>query len=273
MCLIAFAIGTDPALPLLLAGNRDEFFGRPTEGLHRWPDGSGIWAGRDGRDRGTWLGVSESGRVALLTNVRSAQAGPGLRSRGELPVRWLAGDQDIDAFASGLDPSAYGGFNLVVGDLRRGGWTWLCNRDPRAPHREAGATNLHRQALAPGVYGLSNAVLDTPWPKTLRLTTALQQALAAPAPEADGLTRLRDALADDLPAAPEALPDTGVPADWERTLSSPFVRATGRGYGTRSSLVMRVWAQGAGRRIDLHEWTHSPAGWSTDGPTHHQLAW
>ena len=272
MCLIAFAIGTDPALPLLLAGNRDEFFERPTEALHRWSDGPGIWAGRDGRDRGTWLGVSESGRVALLTNVRSAQAGPGLRSRGELPVRWLAGDQDIDAFASGLDPSAYGGFNLVVGDLRHGGWTWLCNRDPLAPHREGDAP-LHRQALAPGIYGLSNAVLDTPWPKTLRLTAALKQALAAPRADAAWLACLQAALADDLTAAPDTLPETGVPNDLERALSSPFVRAPGRGYGTRSSLVMRVRAQGTGRHIDLHEWTHSPAGWSTDGPTLHQLTW
>lgn len=272
MCLIAFAIGTDPALPLLLAGNRDEFFERPTETLHRWPDAPGIWAGRDGRDRGTWLGVSESGRVALLTNVRSAQAGPGQRSRGELPVRWLAGDQDVDAFASGVDPSAYGGFNLVVGDLRHGGWTWLCNRDPLAPHREGGAP-LHRQTLAPGVYGLSNAVLDTPWPKTQRLKTALTHAVAAQSADANWLSLLRDALSDEQMASLDTLPETGVPSDLERALSSPFVRTAERGYGTRSSLVMRVRVQGAGRCIDLHEWTHSPAGWSPEGPTHHQLAW
>lgn len=274
MCLIAFAIGTDPALPLLLAGNRDEFFDRPTEALHRWPDGQGIWAGRDGRDGGTWLGMSESGRVALLTNVRSGLAGPGTRSRGELPVRWLQGHQDPDAFVADLDPAAYGGFNLVLGDLHRGGWTWLCNRDPEAPHRDAPAPGrLHRRDLSPGVYGVSNAVLDTPWPKTLRLKSALTQALSAQHTEAAWLSPLQEALADDQVEPVEALPDTGVPGDWERALSSPFVRAPGRGYGTRSSLVMRVQADGAGQRTDLHEWTHSTAGWSPDGPTHHRLAW
>lgn len=274
MCLIAFAIGTDSAMPLLLAGNRDEFFDRPTEALHRWPDGHGIWAGRDGRDRGTWLGIGESGRVALLTNVRSGRAGPGERSRGELPVSWLMGDLDPDTFAAGLDPAAYGGFNLVLGDLHRGRWTWLCNRNPDAPHDETpGRVALHRRDLLPGVYGVSNAVLDTPWPKTQRLKAALTHALAEQQNDANWLPGLRDALADDHVESVEALPETGVPSDWERALSSPFVRAPGRGYGTRSSLVMRVTAGHAQRRVDLHEWTHTPAGWSATGPAHHQLVW
>lgn len=272
MCLIAFAIGAHPACPLLLAGNRDEFFDRPTEALHRWPDGRGIWAGRDRRDGGTWLGISEAGRVALLTNVRSPQAGPGERSRGELATRWLDGRSSVDGFIAALDPMAYGGFNLVVGDVRAGAWTWLCNRDPRAPHADT-ATALHRQDLPPGVYGLSNAALDTPWTKTLRLKTAMSEAVRALDDAAGWLAPLQRALADDQPLPQDTLPATGVPPDWERALSSPFVRAPGRGYGTRSSLVVRVQAHGAGHRVDLHEWTHSPAGWSADGPRHHQLGW
>lgn len=274
MCLIAFAIGVHPSCPLLLAGNRDEFFDRPTAALHRWPDAStGIWAGRDQRDGGTWLGVSEAGRVALLTNVRSAQPGPGARSRGELATRWLHGEADVDAFAAGLDPTAYGGFNLVLGDLNGGGWTWLCNRDPKAPHTDHAPAALHRQDLTPGIYGVSNAALDTPWPKTQRLKTALAQAVNALDTDQDWLPPLQAALANDQPLPPHDLPETGVPADWERALSSPFVRAPDRGYGTRSSLVMLVQAGPTGHRADLHEWTHTPAGWSTSAPNRHRLSW
>lgn len=270
MCLIAFAIGAHPGCPLLLASNRDEFFDRPTEALHPWPDGSGIWAGRDGRDGGTWLGVGRSGRVAWLTNVRSAQAGPGRRSRGELAVRWLQGDMPVDDFAASLDPQAYGGFNLVLGDLRRACWTWLGNRDPAAPHRDAVAS-LHRRDLGPGVYGLSNAVLDTPWPKALRLKSALQRALERVHDDAGWHVPLQTALSDGRGAPAPALPDTGVPADWEQALSSPFVHAPAAGYGTRSSLVMRVLAQTEGHQIDLREWTHSPGSWQAGRPAEHRL--
>ena len=177
MCLIAFAIGTDPAQPLLLAANRDEFFERPTEPLHRWalPDGTGVVAGRDLRDGGTWLGMSEAGRVAMLTNVRSANPGPGRRSRGELTTRWLQSGNSWDALLSGVTAADYGGFNLVVGDLASGFWAWVSNRDPAQPHEEQ-TDRLHHRRLAPGVYGLSNAALDTPWPKTLRLKQALDRA-------------------------------------------------------------------------------------------------
>ena len=272
MCLIAFAIGTHPDLPLLLAGNRDEFFDRPTDALHRWPDRPGVWAGRDRRDGGTWLGLAENGRVAMLTNVRSPHPGPGARSRGELATRWLHGETALERFAADLDPEAYGGFNLVVGDLRTQRWTWLCNRDPAAPHHDT-AAQLHRQDLAPGVYGLSNAVLDTPWPKAQRLTAALRAALPAATRSVDWSQPLQAALADDQPALLHELPVTGVDAEAELALSSPFVRMPGRGYGTRSSLILRVDRSSAGQHTaELHEWTHSPAGWSHEGPRHHRLA-
>lgn len=256
MCLIAFAVDTDPARPLLLAANRDEFFERPTEPLHRWAlsDGTGVVAGRDLRDGGTWLGVSEDGRVAMLTNVRSPNPGPGRRSRGELTTRWLQASGHFEGLLDSIDPDDYGGFNLVVGDLNGGFWAWVSNRHPDQPHAEQ-ADGLHHQRLSPGVYGLSNAALDTPWPKTLRLKLALDQALATGAGAQEPLVA---ALADRHTRPPAELPATGVPADLERALSSPFVDMAERGYGTRSSLVLSVVRHGGGWSADFTEWTHTP---------------
>jgi uncharacterized protein with NRDE domain len=268
VCLIAFAIGLDPRCPLLLAANRDEYFDRPTEALHRWslPGGPGVLAGRDLRDGGTWLGVSETGRVAMLTNVRSAQPGPGARSRGELTTRWLAGKLDLEALRASVNPGEFGGFNLVVGDLQSGNWCWLSNCHPEHPHTGQGQS-LHSRLLIPGLYGLSNASLDTPWPKTVLLKSAVQASLA----QLDGLEKDGDvawmlpmthALADATPSHAEALPYTGVPPEWERLLSSPFVSGIDRGYGTRSSAVMRALPDpghsGGTWCVQVHEWSHTP---------------
>jgi uncharacterized protein with NRDE domain len=266
MCLIAFAVQAQPGLPLLLAANRDEFFERPTAPLHRWalPAGGEVLAGRDLRGGGTWLGVSLSGRVAMLTNVRGAQAAPGQRSRGELATRWLSG-QRLEALRAELDPQAYGGFNLVVGELRTGAWHWLSNCDPRQPHAGVVA-QLNSRALKPGVYGLSNAALDTPWPKSLRLKAALNETLQVlnmaresgqPAGWERGLMR---ALADDTTAPVEQLPATGLALEREAGLSSAFVRLPDHAYGTRSSLALRIGAapDAPGWRLDAHEWTHTP---------------
>ena len=282
MCLIAFAVGAHPACPLLIASNRDEFFDRPTAPLHGWatPGGtSTVWAGRDLRDGGTWLGFADTGRIAMLTNVRSAQAAPGPRSRGELPMHWLAGEWGIDDLAAAIDPAAYGGFNLVVGDFRAGQWAWLSNRSPHAPHTDKAVARLHQRRLAPGVYGLSNAALDTPWPKTERLRAAMRHALNSP--EADGAQALlASALADTTHAPPHLRPDTGVPPELEQALSSPFVDMAERGYGTRSSLLARVRpGQDTAWHLDLSEWTHpGPSGtkrhgWGTQPPVRMQLAW
>lgn len=286
MCLIAFAIGAHPACPLLIAGNRDEFFERPTAPLHRWtPPGSpvAVWAGRDLRDGGTWLGFGENGRVAMLTNVRSAQPGSGARSRGELPLRWLAGHDGVEALADGIDPAAYGGFNLVVGDFPAGRWAWLSNRDPADPHTEGAATQLQWRTLSPGIYGVSNAALDTPWPKTERLKAAMRQALdqwdSPPSGDMAG-QHLAQALAENA-AVPDAyLPPTGVPQDWERALSSPFVDMAERGYGTRSSLLARVTVSPGTAQplLTMTEWRHEqPAAgvhrWSAAPPAITQVTW
>ncbi|WP_066265613.1 NRDE family protein [Hydrogenophaga palleronii] len=282
MCLIAFALHADPACPLLIAANRDESFERPTAALHRWalPDGGEVLGGRDLREGGTWLGLNAQGRVAMLTNVRQLPLGSGPRSRGELVTRWLQGDGDVDQLAEGLDPAAYSGFNLVVGDFHRRQWTWLSNRQPDTAHGAAEMPMLHRQTLAPGVYGLSNASLDTPWPKTQRLKQALHDSLrrldAADQAWQQPLTR---SLADRSAAPDAELPHTGVPDDLERALSSPFVHMPGRGYGTRSSLLVRTRPAegGAGWQVEMDEWTHSAndAGVALAGAAarHESLRW
>jgi uncharacterized protein with NRDE domain len=272
MCLIAFAIDAHAACPLLIAANRDEFLDRPTAGLHRWtlPSGAEVLAGRDLRDGGTWLGVSPGGRVAMLTNVRDGQPGTAQRSRGELATRWLAGDVDWPELQARIDPNAYGGFNLVVGDFHQRFWVWLSNRDPLYPHEVplVRHAQLHTQRLGAGIYGLSNASLNTPWPKTQRLTQALRASLEdaahAPSQRPSGSAlwwrHLQHALLDDLPASDADLPNTGVATALEHALSSPFVRMPERGYGTRSSLLVRALAhshQPARWQVNLDEWTHA----------------
>ena len=257
MCLMAFALNADPARPLLVASNRDEFFERPTAPLHRWrlDDGTEVLGGRDLRDGGTWLGLSPQGRVAMLTNVRQALQAPALRSRGELVTRWLQGDGDVQRFSAGIEPAAYGAFNLVVGDFHAGAWHWLGNRDPEAPHSPQ-ASGLHRQTLGAGIHGLSNASLNTPWPKTQRLKAAVGASLVS---ASDWLSPLAHALTSDQPVPDAELPCTGVPMDLERSLSSPFVRMADRAYGTRTSQVISVRAAAQGFAVTVHEWTHDPA--------------
>lgn len=279
MCLIAFAIRTAANLPLLLASNRDESLGRPTLPLHRWttPAGTPVVAGRDEREGGTWLAATGPGaptaRVAMLTNIRhgqDAQRWP--RSRGELPLAWLDG-APLHQLSDALDPTAHGGFNLVVGDLNAGEWHWLSNRD--AQHRP----RMHCEPLAPGVYGLSNAALNTPWPKTRVLRQAVQNALPQWATGQAEQT-LWDALAQANIWPDEALPHTGVPLQWERALSAiwvdhPALAAEGAeqdsdqgagqgagqsaGYGTRTSALLSVEAHGT--RAGCLQWRFQERTW------------
>jgi uncharacterized protein with NRDE domain len=258
MCLIAFAIGASARWPLVVASNRDEFLNRPTQSLGRWRTDAGkdIISGRDLRAGGTWLGLTPGGRVAFLTNVREANAPAAPHSRGELVTRWLAQTGDAGAFAAALaqDGAAYGGFNLVLGDFQSNAWTWLSNRPTTG-------SALHVQTLTPGVYGLSNAALNTPWPKTTALQHALRASLhAVPDPETLQ-ARLWAALASRERASVEALPATGVPLAIEQALSSAFVDFPEHAYGTRSSTVLLASAQhhaGAERRweVQLEERTH-----------------
>lgn len=245
MCLIAFAIGASTRWPLVVASNRDEFFNRPTLALSQWRSTGqhAIVSGRDLQQGGTWLGATPTGRAAWLTNVREANPLPAPASRGELVLRWLEGCMSAADFMRQLDPAIYGGFNLVLGDLQSSSWTWLSNRrfsaNPSASHTPV--AGWVSKTLLPGIYGLSNAALDSPWPKTLLLKHALGLALRTATDQADLERPLWQALANREPAPDALLPATGLPMELEQALSSAFVELPQRGtagYGTRCSTLL-----------------------------------
>jgi uncharacterized protein with NRDE domain len=245
MCLVALALGRHPRFPLVLASNRDEFFERPTAPLAWWtPDFSGaaLLGGRDLQSGGTWLGLSRAGRLALVTNVREPGRHPASApSRGALVPHWLGGDGDFAATWRGIDPASHNGFNLIAADLVRNEWHWASNA--------AALAGAAPRRLGPGVYGISNAALDTPWPKTLALKARVQTALAA-ATSTEALTEmLFAALADPSLAPDDALPNTGIALDWERQLSAAFIRMPQARYGTRCSTLVITERQPDGRLL------------------------
>jgi uncharacterized protein with NRDE domain len=220
MCLIALAYKVHPRFPLIVAANRDEFLERPTKPLHVWEDAPHILAGRDELGGGTWLGMSTAGRFAAITNYRDLRRAevPG-PSRGALVKHVLQHE------LGDLDTSQYAGFNLLHGHY-----------DSLFYHSNITGENL---ALEPGIHGLSNHLLNTPWPKVERAKSALSEVLRSEAPSVE---HLFDLLADGTPAPDHALPDTGIGLPWERVLSSIHIRADG--YGTRCSSVLLVDGNG-----------------------------
>lgn len=243
MCLAALALNAHPRFPLVIAANRDEFFARPAAPMAWWQAGSTeVLAGRDLEGGGTWFGLTRTGRLALLTNVRE----PGRRvtaapSRGALVVDWLASSAQAPAFLAGLG-EGYNGFNLITADVASDDWHWFSNR-------AAGPV-----ALEDGIHGLSNAALDTPWPKTVGLKADMARALGSATTANELAAHLFTALADATPADDASLPDTGVGLARERALSPRFVRMPGpvdRGeavYGTRCATVLVVQAKPEGLR-------------------------
>lgn len=225
MCLIVVGWRVHSGFPLAVAANRDEFHRRPTAAATGWADHPGIYAGRDLEAGGTWLGIGHDGRFAAVTNVREPGGQPGRVSRGELPRRFLTGDASAAEYCRQVDGTAYAGFNLLASDGHR---LWYCsNRDQVAPRE-----------LPPGIYGLSNHLLDSPWPKLLTARERFAVALAnLPDPEP-----MFGLLADDEIVPDTELPETGVPLEWERMLSAIFVRSPA--YGTRASTVLTVAADG-----------------------------
>ena len=268
MCLIAFAIGVSTRWPLLIAANRDEFFDRPTLPLGRWQTAAGhsIISGRDLQAGGSWLGLSSTGRIAMLTNVRELPQTPevSVRSRGDLVMRWLDGGfLHADAMTSQIDPQAYAGFNLVVGDLTTSSWTYLRNRTFIDPHTGLVAgrprpSGWSASTLGNGIYGLSNAALDTPWPKTLALKHRLTAALQTSS-ETELKAQLWKALADREKAAAADLPNTGLPVALERALSSAFISEAGssarKPYGTRCSTILMAQPVVAEHGNSASRWT------------------
>jgi len=238
MCLIVLAWRPGHAMPLIVAANRDEFYARPTLPLAAWEDAPGVFAGRDLEAGGTWLGIGPDGRFAALTNVRDPGQPLGPRSRGELVAGFLRGDEAPFEYLESVRERAaeYSGFNLLVGDTRQ-----LCYFNPRT-----GAP----RSLPPGLHGVSNAALDTPWPKLERARAALAERLDAADPHS-----LLELLADTHKPPDEHLPETGVGIATERLLSSVFIASPN--YGTRASSVLRVHADG---RREFLERSFGPHG-------------
>jgi len=232
LCLILLAWQTHPEFPLLVAANRDEFHERPTEAAHWWPDAPDIYAGRDLKAGGTWMGITKSGRFAALTNVRApSRQRNDAKSRGEIVTAALTAPR-LETFlqALGQTASRYNGFNLLVGDRDT---LWHFNSE-----------QAQAQRVSPGVHGLSNASLDTPWPKVVRGTTGLAHLIAERADPED----LFALLSDSSVAPDEVLPNTGVPLEWERRLSA--IRIDAPGYGTRSQSVVTLPLDGAPQLIE-----------------------
>lgn len=252
MCLVALAVDHNRRFPLVLAANRDEFFKRPAARLAWWtPDGGGpaILGGRDLESGGTWLGLTAEGRMALVTNVRDPRRNdPGAPSRGQLVPDWLAGTERTDRFWMRSALAGYNGFNLLAFDFRQGECFWASNN------------GAYPVRLDRGIHGVSNAGLDTPWPKVTALKARLAEAIDA-ASSVDALSmQLFDALADRREAPDEQLPETGVPLDWERRLSAAFIRTPDGTYGTRCSTL--VITEKVHRHLVTHvlERSFSPTG-------------
>ena len=263
MCLIAFALNASSRWPLVIAANRDEFLDRPTVPLARWktPQGHDIISGRDLRAGGAWFGLTAGGpggRIAFLTNVREADALPAPRSRGELVTRWLESRLDADGFLTMLaaDATAFAGFNLVLGDVARSQWHWVTNR-PLAALQNGSA--WHCEALKPGVYGLSNAALDSPWPKTTRLKSVLGQSLQVNEKGGDLRALQADlwqALGSRERASAAHLPATGILRLREDAMSSAFVEFPEYAYGTRNSTLLTVASGRDGCEVTMEEREH-----------------
>lgn len=241
MCLILIAYRAHPRFELVMAGNRDEYYGRPTAPLGYWEDHPRVLAGRDLERMGTWLGITPRGRFAAVTNYREGAAPSKTDlSRGDLVRNYLIGDASPREYMEGVSRSAaaYPGFNLLAGDA--GGLFYFSNRGPAV------------RELSPGVYGLSNHLLDTPWPKVRRAVSAFGKLIAGGGgisiPDVIGILTSREAAPD------EELPDTGVDLAWERVLAPAFI--TSPEYGTRNSSVLLIDREG---EVVFHEQAWQPA--------------
>lgn len=224
MCLIAFAYRVHPEYELILIGNRDEFHARPSDALHAHADAAGVFGGRDAQAGGGWLLVHAAGRLVTVTNVRHGSPEQNKRSRGELVKNLIGNAHPARALQALSDDDAqrYGRFNALAFD--RDGLSYLRN-----------FPEVHRELLGPGVYGLSNGALNTPWPKVARTRDALQAWLDGGHTDP---TALLDTLKHQQQFDDALLPDTGVGLEWERFLSSPFI--VGEHYGTRASSLVLV---------------------------------
>ena len=237
MCLILVAHRAHPRYRLVVAANRDEFFQRPATAADYWSDAPHVLGGRDLDKGGTWMGVTTAGRWAAVTNFRDGTSPePGTRSRGELVASYLCGSTGAQVYVATMQPRAreYHGFNLLAGDAS--GMHYLSNKDDGS------------MMLAPGIYGLSNHFLDSPWPKVEHGKVAMLDALAGSAKPDRLIDALLATLSDRSVADERVLPSTGISEEWEKQLSAAFISAPG--YGTRASTVLLIDHDG---EVHFHE--------------------
>lgn len=228
VCLILFAFKVHPTHKLIVAANRDESYSRPTAAAEFWKDAPNTLAGRDLEKMGTWMGITTSGRFAALTNYRDPmESTKGKRSRGNLVADFLNGDEPPEEFMKRVadDGNLYPGYNLLTGTSNE--LYYYSNIGKEV------------QMLQPGIYGLSNHLLNTDWPKVKVGKTGLERIVRKDTQANDGkekiVKQLFDLLQTSDPAPDEQLPNTGVGLDLERMLSPMFIKSDG--YGTRCSTV------------------------------------
>jgi uncharacterized protein with NRDE domain len=224
MCLIFISFQDHPTYKLIIAGNRDEFYARKTLPAQFWEDNPAILGGRDMEGGGTWMGISRSGRVSMVTNYRDLRnLKPSAPSRGHLVSDFLKNEIDPEDYLGQVlqRGQSYNGFNLFVGG---GDDLWYYSNYGNSV-----------QKIEKGFYGISNHLLETPWPKVTkgkqRIKSVLEQATIDP-------EQLFDVLYDDERAGDNLLPDTGLPLERERALSSMFIKTDG--YGSRCSTVILI---------------------------------
>lgn len=259
MCLAVFAVNALRDWPLVIVANRDEYHERPTAPLDVWSDHSNILAGRDLRAFGTWLGVNRQGRIGLLTNVREpGKNNPDAVSRGQIIEQYLEGQNSADSYLAALaaENDRYNGFNLLLFEKE---YAWFMSNRGQGQDQTSAFTKLNR-----GVFGLSNASLDTSWPKLTRTREAVKKSLLRS--DAPSVEALFDIFADQTRAPDEDLPRTGLPLEREQSLSSPFI--VDPVYGTRSTSILLKDHLG---QIQFLERSFSPQGvlfgqksWSLD---------
>lgn len=224
MCLILFAYDVHPIYKLVVAANRDEAYARPTAAADFWDDAPDVLAGRDLEKMGTWMGVTTSGQFAALTNYRNPQEPTeGKRSRGEIVANFLTGNEHPKSYIENIakEDTCYPGYNLLTGNI-----------DELFYYSNVGRKV---EKLQPGIYGVSNHLLDSDWPKVRIGKTELQRAVHQHKDKPVLIEELFSILKNAYPAPDDSLPNTGVGLELERVLSPLFIKT--EGYGTRSSTV------------------------------------
>ena len=251
MCILFIGLRKHPHYSLIVAANRDEYFSRPSETMHHWPDHPQIFAGRDQLKGGSWLGINKSGQFCAVTNLRTGRKPqPQARSRGQLVTDYLTrvtqsspGKHiEIERFKSWLSNEFgyYAPFNLVFGDAEA---LWVFS-----------SQNTNFTRLAPGYHSISNGEMDQVWPKmslgVRRMTELIESSQSSPL----ALEPLQDLMTDTTQANTQTLPDTGIGEQKERLLSSIFI--SGQEYGTRTTTLIRS----DDSRFDIMETNYGPLG-------------